>query len=514
MKELIDYIVANETIKQYGEIIKYSVEESRFYVFEERKWIPEDDSNCNHTVEYYIKQVIFSIDPKPDINISPLIKKTKIILASSEPQLKISYKNLNNEPEFLCCNNVMLDLKNNTTFAHTPKCLNTMCTNIDYKEPKIDVFGNPVLPEIFYNFLSNMLDNGNPSITRMRVYAFLRILSMTLFGYDNKRFFIHIYGSPGSGKSILAKLINYITGEYSVWLNYESIAAKKYHNGSAPAPDLLMTFGKRIALIDEVCAKTILSSANLKKSTGGNPEVARNLYSSTYKCFPSLITPILLSNDHLKFDDFDEALMSRLVLIKVGNTIPIQNQRSDFFEELKKHASEIFSALVYFAYSSYKYSSSIAGVVGLNAIYFADDKKEYYINGMSSTAAFFKECIIKDKSNTISTTELHEKYIKYCEDNNIEIIENHIVFINELKKYFPTVKKVRTSDRRQAFRGLSFYDYAKLRAFVDLCYQPNQHIHTDILRRKMAETNSSEDYIYYSIADKMESDYLYSMKSS
>ena len=110
-----------------------------------------------------------------------------------------------------------------------------------------------------------------------------RALGYALSGDTRYECCFFIYGqSTRNGKGTLMESVLGVLGDYGKAVNPETIAVKKFHNGSSPSDDVARLAGLRLANISEPGCGMTINSALLKTLTGNDTITARFLYENSF----------------------------------------------------------------------------------------------------------------------------------------------------------------------------------------------------------------------------------------
>ena len=419
--------------KNMNEIV-YVKDEGIFYLYNGKYW--QDEIQSEYNVEYLIKNAIHHI--YGDLNglsspISGIIK----LMKKAHPEITILKKQFNSQKHLLCCENCVVNLDTGEYLPHSPEYFHTYSTKITIEKPEINDEGKIKIPDRFDKFISNLVFRQNDDFTEKRKYMLLKLLAHYIHGKPGKRSFLHIYGSPGTGKSKLGELIGILLGEYATSISFTTLAVQGFQNGSSPSPDLVEPMGKRIAITDEPSTKKEVSSAMVKAITGGSIIKGRNLYSNLIRSEAATYTPVIISNGLLKFDEPDAAIMERITMIKTINPVPKLLRDEYLIENLKHEAGKILGVLVLLGSINKDHGLQKKlheNIVNVSHDIFRIDKQDFLLLNMDSVDLFVTDKINFNPSSMILSDKLYDAYMSYCSERKIYSTLPKNSFISTLKE--------------------------------------------------------------------------------
>lgn len=145
-----------------------------------------------------------------------------------------------------------------------------------------------------------------------------------LFGYvmlgqpSQHELFVILFGSGCNGKSTMTRILSRVFGQYYCPINtetYASLAKPRSSVGTARA-DLIALKGARMVVAQESDEGAVLNDSSVKAMTGGDPIVARQMYSSEVERIVPTWTTFLATNHIPRIKASDDGLWRRLVFIE------------------------------------------------------------------------------------------------------------------------------------------------------------------------------------------------------
>jgi phage/plasmid-associated DNA primase len=125
-----------------------------------------------------------------------------------------------------------------------------------------------------------------------------------------------IYGSTaGNAKTATVELLYQLMGDYAVKLQHSVLLPKKSADGDGADPALMSMKGKRMGYAEEFSGEKSFDDCRLKDLTGGGSLSSRQIYEGQVT-FKQTCKLMLASNNKPVFDNHDDAIKRRLVLLK------------------------------------------------------------------------------------------------------------------------------------------------------------------------------------------------------
>ena len=215
--------------------------------------------------------------------------------------------------------NGVYDLKNNEFREGRPEDYLTMSTRVtlpvkpedmpiklddmleSFKNTDLDVFPEMKHYNAYYIDMEGFIRKIVP-IDSVRGYT-LKFLAKCLNGENRDEGFYIWTGTGGNGKSKLIDLMSMALGDYSCNLPIALLTQKRKASGSA-SPEMALTKGKRLAVMQEPDVNETLNVGQMKEITGNDKIQARGLYKEPFEFTPQFKLlmmcndlPVIPSND-------------------------------------------------------------------------------------------------------------------------------------------------------------------------------------------------------------------------
>lgn len=239
---------------------------------------------------------------------------------------------LDSNPNYLNCLDGVLDLATGKVLPHNPNFLMSKCTRAEIHGERDGTRWERFLQEI---------QQGD---TEMIQYIQQVLGSGMAYGNPNEEFYIFYGSSTRNGKSTLIETVSYVLGDYAVASDPMTFGeqSKFSSDSSKPTPDLARLYKARFVSVPEPDKKLTLDVAKIKKFTGQNKIIARNLnegffeFTADFKlyfdvnCYPRVNDRTLFSSNrvvvipfekHFEKDEIDTTLKTQFRRPKAVNYI-------------------------------------------------------------------------------------------------------------------------------------------------------------------------------------------------
>lgn len=272
------------------------------------------------------------------------------MMKDARGQLRIGAEEFDAHPNLINCQNGTYDLKDYTFREHDWRDFLTMCTNFEYTVQNVDC------PR-WRQFIAEVTCDGSADKPNPGKADYLqRALGYTILGSSKEECMFILHGSTTrNGKSTLLDAVNHMLGDYSTAAPV-GIICKKFNDGDAEAasPTLAGLKGRRMVTMSENDSGSRLNESIIKQLTGGEPVMARALYSSPITYTPQF-TMWLSCNDLPAVRDDSLFASDRIRLIEFKRHFSNAEQDKDLKDYFKTQDAMkgIFAWLVQ-GYAKYK----------------------------------------------------------------------------------------------------------------------------------------------------------------
>ena len=342
-------------------------------------------------------------------------------------------RKLDSNPYLLCCNNGVIDFKENRFRNGLPEDYLSMCTNIDYiPVNKCDTkIKNEI--EIFMNQLFPI-----PELCR---YMWEHLASCLIGTNENQTFNIYT-GSGRNGKSKLTDLVSLVLGDYVGTVPISLVTKQRNAIGSV-SPEIAQLKGKRYAIMQEPTKGDILNEGIMKQITGGDKIDARGLYKDAISFIPQFKL-VVCTNNLFDIRSNDEGTWRRIRKCDFMSYFTEEPKSGDsekpYQFDIDKQIEKKFSKWknVFLSLLTQKTFDKKGIVTDCKIVLEASNE---YRESKDYLSLFVKEKIIQEEGRFIKQTELQETFkIWYSTTFDKNIPKGKELFDYIDKKYGKKVK--------------------------------------------------------------------------
>lgn len=174
-----------------------------------------------------------------------------------------------------------------------------------------------------------------------------KVLGYAITGATGEQVFFIMLGEGQNGKSVLAKVIQGILGNYAHSANINTFLDTGTQSGSAPTPDIVAMDGKRFVFTAEPKKYAKLDTNKIRLFTGEDTLVGRDLHEKGQREFESHFKLFISANHMLKLDMDDYSIARRVVVIPFKFRVKDDEVDKDLAKELlEKEGPEILDWLL------------------------------------------------------------------------------------------------------------------------------------------------------------------------
>ncbi|HCC07275.1 MAG TPA: hypothetical protein DEP72_03785 [Clostridiales bacterium] len=398
------------------------VDELGFMSYSGKIWIIKKDIDIKHI-----------IDDLLDIYTSNSNIKETVALLKAKSVVSIKY--INNNRNRLVLKNGTLDIENweNIIFHENEYFKDDYCTvqlNINYR---LDAKN-----KVWKEYLKTTFNEDEEIIDLVHeMLGYCMQPSCKL----EKAFLL--YGNGGTGKSKILNLIEYIYGTDNV--------------SDIPLNDLDNPFSRSFLYNKLVNKSSELEGtisdtaiAYFKKITSGEQLDAQFKYKDVFK-FTNISKLIFSTNNFPEIKDKSNGVNRRLIIIPFKNKVSENMIDINLDKKLQDEADGIFMEMV-------------EGLkrLGVNGNFtkssLVQRELEVFMHENNHVLSFFEENVEEDKNGKISSKDLYNVYVTYCNKLNLKTY-NNVNFGKEVNRYFSEVKKGLLSvdgKRENFYIGINF----------------------------------------------------------
>ena len=180
---------------------------------------------------------------------------------------------------------------------------------------------------IWRSFLSQVTD-GDQDLA-----AFLqRMAGYLLTGITDEQCLFLLLGPGANGKSVFLNTLQSLMGDYASSTPPETLLARR--DTAAATPDLARLRGARLVVASEPRDGSVMEEALVKRLTGQDKIVCRDLYSSFFEYYPTFKF-VLATNSKPIIQGTDHAIWRRIHLIPFRIIVPPERKDKQLIRKLE-----------------------------------------------------------------------------------------------------------------------------------------------------------------------------------
>jgi putative DNA primase/helicase len=345
------------------------------------------------------------------------------MLKDAQTVYPLSLSELDKDSNLFNCQNCTLHLDTLKFTSHSDSDNLSMMSGVSYKPGIVCLRWIQFIDEV---------TEGDTDKARFIQKAF----GYALLGSPKEECLFILYGeTTRNGKGVTMTVITRIFGDYAKTVQPETLAVKKYANGSGPTEDLARLRGARLVNINEPSKDMRLDVAKVKTMTGRDKITARFLHQGSFEFIPGF--SIMINTNHLPSVD-DETLFTsgRIKVISFDRHFSESEQDKSLKDTLTEPDS--LSGVFNWVLEGLRlYRAEGLGnpcsVVTATAKYHLESDKE---------AEFMYENTQAFEGRAIRTSDLYKQYTFWCQKNNHTPLTIKSFSINLSKKGY-TIKVMR-----------------------------------------------------------------------
>jgi len=352
------------------------------------------------------------------------------------PQTYLDREKFNNNLEYTCLENGVLNLVTGEMLPHSPDYKFTFRIPVEYDpEARCDKI---------HQFLSEITDEPED------IKTLLQIIGYSLYrGYPTAKVFV-LLGSGRNGKSVFINMVKRFLGLENVrGLSMQQLEHDDYAKG--------FLYGKHANMNPDISNKRILTSGVIKKLTGGDT-IDSNVKYGDYMMFKNFAKLIFAANDLPTSDDSTYAWLARWIFIKFphrydGEPCPICYETHPVNKNLEDELCEpgemsgLLNAVIV----------ALKNLQADNWDFTLSEKvrrmeKDYAILS-DPVKGFIVDCIIENAESKILKGDVYDKYRVFCKEIGEEPLISS-AFTTRFKQHMPGVDDTRGKGGRRFWVGV------------------------------------------------------------
>lgn len=398
------------------------------YLKNELKKHPAPDTPEHQELQYQIKN---TLQMRKNVNRSKYVKTCfKNTIGSNLLNNEKFKETINSNPDVIATKNGNIDLKTGKLIPRKYSDYNTFTLDIDYNQN--------ISTKNMEKFMNDIMLGDKEIVDFLSTF-----IGYCITGHNKEQKFSVWYGDKGSnGKSVLAKLLDRVFGDYFTILDSEIFSNRKANAGTATT-HLNYIQDKRFGIMDESNKNEEFNEGLIKRITGGTKLRIRKLHKES-ELIDVKIKPIILTNFKPKFTS-DDALFRRMILIEF-NALFLDDQTKIKYDknnprhkwkdsdiENKITDEEVLTYFVKYAKKWYDNGEQLKIPKKVKKY------NEIFQQSCNTINSFLQnECVTEIPQNNTkqfpSITSLYNAFCDYCRDNDLSRLPK-IDFVDYLKTY-------------------------------------------------------------------------------
>ena len=487
--------------------IKWNVDDKKFFIYDNTYGVWYGISNTiiidyfyNFATELFkdADDYIYNATYEWIMSRSPSAIKNDLMTQSHRLErlkstIAIDNSRLDNEPDYICVNNGVIDLKTGELLPHDKKYYFTKWIELDYNPDN-------QLHDLFDRFLNSIFLNDKETIDYVQ-----RLFGYSMTGHTSEQKLHIFFGTGRNGKSVLNDTMLQVFGSYAGFVSNDILTTTRNTTSNYSLP---MLDGMRLAFTNE--AQGSLNESVVKQLTGDRQIEVRKLYGNPYKM--TVKTKLIMVTNHRpSIYNPSNSIYRRIVLIPFNLQISEKDQNIHLLDQLtqKNVLETILTWVVKGAVKWYKEGLlKKSKMLIQETLIFQDDTDTY--------GDFFNQIQVTNKrTDYITIKDLYDYYLQWAEGYNIssdkvltikklsKIVRERLGLVKVAKKIDGKTYKVFVGARLKSQLEIMLDDAEKDNNMHKLgFYDTTEYTDVDTSKTpEVANTNIQETDIYQSMFD-------------
>jgi putative DNA primase/helicase len=329
-------------VAEHGDNIRYLNDERGWRIWNGTRWNADTTSEVPRLAKETIRNIMLEAARTKDSDheLRKALAKwsfgcesrsrleNMVALASREEKVSTNSSAFDLSPWLFNCANGTIDLESNTFRSARREEL------LSKRSPMI--YDSQAISPQFDRFLAEILPS--PKIRRFLQAS----LGYTLSGHSWEKFIWFLIGESGdNGKTTFIEVIRHVFGgeDYAANMNFNSLLPRE---GQGPNGDIARLRGIRFASASESDKGQRLSTAQVKRQTGGDRLTAAFKFKDEFEFTPS--HKIWLATNHPPtISAEDDAVWNRIARVPFDVSVPLEEQDKSLRDKLKLEGAGILN---------------------------------------------------------------------------------------------------------------------------------------------------------------------------
>ena len=237
-----------------------------------------------------------------------------------------------------------------------------------------------------------------------------KAVGYTLTGSTEEECLHFLYGSGRNGKTTFTRIIEKLLGDYAKKAQVSILIKKDKGVGQGASNDIARLKGSRFVSTTEISQHARFEEGLVKDLTSTDTITGRFLYSEFFDYEPT--HKLWLYGNHKPYiTGQDEGIWRRIRLVNFPVQIAEEDKDTKLDEKLEAELEGILSWAIKGCLNWQQ--EGLSPVAGIKKA-----TEEYREEMRDSVSLFVEDICIKDKDEWITTSDLNEAYLSYCEKEN------------------------------------------------------------------------------------------------
>ena len=342
-------------------------------------------------------------------------RRREIMIKDARDFVPTETEDFDSDPYLFNCQNCVINLRTHERIEHDPSLLLSKVSNVLYDPEATSPDFEKFLREI-------MLDDSQKALYLQEIFGY------SLLGEAPQEEFYMLYGSTTrNGKSTLLDTLEYLFGDYGAHIMPETLAQQKDRNSRQASGDIARLAGVRLVHCAEPPKRMKFDTALVKGMTGGDKITARHLQEREFEFVP--VFKLLINTNFLPVVTDDTLFSSQRVHVVTFDR-HFEPEEQDVHLKTKLRSQANLSGIFNWALDGLRlYQEDDETLTPPESVIRATAE---YREKSDKLRCFIQDCLIPDKTSTISAKRAYEVFSSWCHDNGYGV-ENKSNFLDELR---------------------------------------------------------------------------------
>lgn len=337
----------------------------------------------------------------------------------------ISLKEIELAPNLILTQNKMLNL-NNVRDDFISNNLTPFTTNCNY---------NPDAKAPLWEKFIDEISNNNKEFAEY----LQKVVGYWLYGNNIEQCAFFLTGTGANGKTVFIETIKKVLGSFAL-VGDKSIILK---DNARTLKEYVNIVGRKIIIINELDDLAQIKIDVFKRLTG--LDTIRVKYEKDYLDFTNKAKLVIVSNTLPDLGYSTGATWRRIRVLPFDNEFKNENRNLFLIDELEQEFEGILNWMIE-GYQKWLQSKCLEEPKMLQ------ERMEYLKSLVDPLGGFFVKCIMSPEK-TISSVEFYQRYVEYCQYNQIPFVNKHKFAIILSAK---GIERYRDNRGLRCYKGITF----------------------------------------------------------